>query len=128
MTGPTFLLFTYGTLMRGGSRHAALAGQRFLGEARTEPRYTLLDLGEYPGLVPCAAGGRAVCGELYEVEGRLLPELDALEGSPDWFRLGPVAVVGRAGPVYAYFYQPAPDGLPTYAAERWDNDRRGPAP
>ena len=127
MTGPTFLLFVYGTLMRGGSRHAALAAQRFVGEARTEPRYALLDLGEYPGLVSCAAGGRAVCGELYEVESGRLPELDALEGSPDWFRLGPVAVVGRAGRVYAYFYQPAPYGLPTYAAERWDNDR-GPVP
>jgi gamma-glutamylcyclotransferase (GGCT)/AIG2-like uncharacterized protein YtfP len=128
MTEPTFLLFTYGTLMRGGSRHAALAGQRFLGDARTEPRYALLDLGEYPGLVPCEAGGRAVCGELYEVEGRLLPELDALEAAPDWFRLGPVAVVGRAVPVYAYFYQPALHGVPTYAAERWDNRHSGPAP
>jgi gamma-glutamylcyclotransferase (GGCT)/AIG2-like uncharacterized protein YtfP len=128
MTGSTFLLFTYGTLMRGGSRHAALAGQRFLGEARTEPRYALLDLGEYPGLVPREPGGRAVCGELYEAEGRLLPELDVLEGSPDWFRLGAVAVVGRADPVYAYFYQPAPHGVPTYEGERWDNYRGGPAP
>jgi gamma-glutamylcyclotransferase (GGCT)/AIG2-like uncharacterized protein YtfP len=128
MTGPTFLLFVYGTLMRGGSRHATLAGQRFVGEARTEPRYGLLDLGDYPGLVPCETGGRAVCGELYEVEGRMLPELDAVEGSPDWFRLGSVAVEGQVGPVYAYFYQPAPHGLPLYEAERWDNDRRGPPP
>lgn len=127
MTGPTFPLFTYGTLMRGGSRHATLAGQRFVGEARTEPRYALLDLVDYPGLVPCEAGGRAVAGELYEVEGRRLPELDAVEGSPDWFRLGPVAVVGQDRPVYAYFYQPAPRGLPLYEGERWDNSR-GPAP
>ena len=46
----------------------------------------------------------------------------------DLFRLGPVAVVGQAGPVYAYFYQPAPHGLPTYEAERWDNRRPGPSP
>ena len=126
--GQSFLLFVYGTLMRSGSRHPALAGQRFLGEARTEPRYALLDLGEYPGLVRREPGGRAVCGELYEVEGRLLPDLDEMEGAPDLFRLGPVAVVGQAGPVYAYFYQPAPDGLPTYGAERWDNRRPGSAP
>jgi gamma-glutamylcyclotransferase (GGCT)/AIG2-like uncharacterized protein YtfP len=126
--GMSFPLFVYGTLMRDGQRHHALAGQRFLGEARTEPRYALLDLGEYPGLVRREPGGRAVCGELYEVEGRLLPELDEIEGAPDLFRLGPVAVVGRAGPVYAYFYQPAPHGLPTYEAERWDNRRSGPAP
>jgi gamma-glutamylaminecyclotransferase len=124
----TFLLFVYGTLMRDGPRHPALAGQRFLGEARTEPRYALLDLGEYPGLVRREPGGRAVAGELYEVEGGLRAGLDEIEGAPGLFRLGPVALVGRAGPVYAYFYQPAPHGLPTYGAERWDNRRGGPAP
>jgi gamma-glutamylcyclotransferase (GGCT)/AIG2-like uncharacterized protein YtfP len=124
----TFLLFVYGTLMRDGSRHAALAGQRFLGEARTEPRYALLDLGEYPGLVRREPGGRSVTGELYEVEDGLRATLDEIEGAPGLFRLKPVAVVGRAGPVYAYFYQPAPHGLPTYEGERWDNRRAEPAP
>jgi gamma-glutamylcyclotransferase (GGCT)/AIG2-like uncharacterized protein YtfP len=124
----TFLLFVYGTLMRDGCRHAALAGQRFLGEARTEPRYELLDFGEHPGLVRREPGGRAVAGELYEVEEGLRAALDEMEGAPDQFRLGSVAVVGRAGPVYAYFYQPAPHGLPTYEAERWDNRRPGPSP
>jgi gamma-glutamylcyclotransferase (GGCT)/AIG2-like uncharacterized protein YtfP len=127
-TATSALLFVYGTLMRDGARHAALAGQRFLGEARTEPCYALLDLGEHPGLVRREPGGRAVCGELYEVAGGLLAELDEIEGAPELFRLGPVAVAGRAGPVSAYFYQPAPGGLPTYGAERWDNRRSGPAP
>ena len=126
--GPARDLVASAEFTRGLVSRVALTAERFLGEARTEPRYALLDLGEYPGLVRREPGGRAVCGELYEVEGRLLPDLDEMEGAPDLFRLGPVAVVGQAGPVYAYFYQPAPDGLPTYGAERWDNRRPGSAP
>ena len=66
-TPGTFTLFVYGTLKRGGCRHAPLACQRFLGEARTAPLYRLYDLGSYPGLVPADEGGDVVHGELYEV-------------------------------------------------------------
>ena len=34
-------LFVYGTLKRGGSNHAQLAGQKFIAEAHTMPGYTL---------------------------------------------------------------------------------------
>jgi gamma-glutamylcyclotransferase (GGCT)/AIG2-like uncharacterized protein YtfP len=116
----TFRLFVYGTLKRGGCRHRLLAGQRFLGAGRTRPRYALLDLGAYPGLVP-AAQGQAVHGELYEVEARLLPALDAEEGAPGLFRLGPVEVEGWAAPVYAYFYQRPAAGLARCEGGRWDD-------
>jgi gamma-glutamylcyclotransferase (GGCT)/AIG2-like uncharacterized protein YtfP len=117
-----FLLFVYGTLMRGGVRHFALSGQPFLGPARTAPLYELLDLGAYPGLVRAAGAGRPVEGELYLVERRLLPLLDTVEGAPDLFRLAPVELLG-AGEAFAYFYQPDAAGRPRCAADRWDNAR-----
>src|SRR5207249_6980142 len=61
-------LFVYGTLKRGGRGNRWLAGQRFLGEAVTEPTYRLYDLGTYPGLVRDEANGLAVKGELWEVD------------------------------------------------------------
>src|SRR5947209_4255302 len=109
-----FRLFVYGTLMCDGCRHRVLAGQRFLGEARTRPHYTLLDLGEYPGLVRHDSEGRCIRGELYEIEAGLLSELDDIEGAPVLFRLEPVSLEGCPGPVYAYFYQPPSGGLLRY--------------
>jgi gamma-glutamylcyclotransferase (GGCT)/AIG2-like uncharacterized protein YtfP len=123
--GSPFTLFVYGTLKHDGCRHHVLAGQRFLGTARTRPVYALFDFGEHPALVACPAGGQAVEGELYEVAGGLIERLDQIEGAPLLFRLGPVAVEGHEGPTHAYFYQQATDGRPLRPAGRWDN--RGPA-
>jgi gamma-glutamylaminecyclotransferase len=119
-----FRLFVYGTLMRGGRYHRILDGQRFLGPARTLPRYALLDLGAYPGLVHRPEDGRVVGGEVYEVAVALLPRLDEIEGAPESFQLGPVALEGVEGLVYAYFYQRGPAGVPLVAGERWENKRR----
>jgi gamma-glutamylcyclotransferase (GGCT)/AIG2-like uncharacterized protein YtfP len=128
VAGPVdpFLLFVYGTLMRGGRYHRVLEGQRFVGKARTLPHYALLDLGAYPGLVGGGEDGRRVAGEVYEVARALLPRLHAIEGAPELFRLGPVDLEGVGGEVYTYFYQPAAAGVPLYAGERWENRRPGP--
>jgi gamma-glutamylcyclotransferase (GGCT)/AIG2-like uncharacterized protein YtfP len=123
--GSPFTLFVYGTLKRDGCRHHVLAGQRFLGTARTRPVYALFDFGDHPGLVACPAEGQAVEGELYEVAGEQVERLDQIEGAPLLFRLGLVNVEGYEGPVYAYYYQQATDGRPLCPDGRWDN--RGPA-
>jgi len=119
-TGATFRLFVYGTLKRGGVRHFVLADQRYLGPARTLPRYALYDLGAYPALVR-ADDGQAIEGELYEVAGSLRGELDRVEGAPGWFDLAPIDLEGQDVPVFAYFYQRAPAGG-RLTAGRWDND------
>ena len=84
MTEPLELLFVYGSLMRGQHNHGQLRGARCLGPARTEPRYRLVNLGQYPALR--AEGSSTVPGELYEVECSLLSVLDRFEGHPDWYR------------------------------------------
>jgi gamma-glutamylaminecyclotransferase len=74
------LLFVYGTLRRGRSNHGQLAGQQFLGAARTVPGYRLHDLGGYPGLALDPASPDGVCGEVWAVDPMALARLDAFEG------------------------------------------------
>ncbi len=120
-----FLLFVYGTLRRAGPRAGVLAGERFLGEARTAPGYALLDLGPYPALVRRAGAGR-VAGELYAVRAALRERLDRVEGTPHLYRLEEVTLEGLAGSAFAYYYQPDPAGAPAVAGGRWDNRRAAP--
>lgn len=111
------VLFVYGTLKRGHAAHDLLAGQRFLGPAVTAPRYRLVDLGPYPGLVHDEVSGLAVSGELWEVTDEQLNELDVFEGCPTLYRRDAVEIIGAGRPVEAYFYaRPVPPRAPTGAA------------
>lgn len=73
-------IFVYGTLKRGLSNHGHLAGQRFLGEARTAPVYRMVDCGGYPGMFPVNEEGLSIQGEVWEVDAACRRELDILEG------------------------------------------------
>jgi gamma-glutamylaminecyclotransferase len=72
-------IFVYGTLKRGLSNHRYLAGQRFVGEARTEPVYRMVDCGGYPGMFPVEKDGVSVRGEVWEVDDQCRRQLDVLE-------------------------------------------------
>jgi gamma-glutamylaminecyclotransferase len=94
-------VFVYGTLLRGEVNHHLLADATFLGLHRTEPRYSLLVLGAYPGLLP--GGGTAVHGEVYAVDGVGLRRLDRLEDYP---RLYDRSLIGTAfGSAWVYLYR-----------------------
>ncbi|MBA4189032.1 MAG: gamma-glutamylcyclotransferase [Planctomycetaceae bacterium] len=114
----TTILFVYGTLKRGLRNHHRLSDQEFLGEAVTEARYRVIDLGPYPGLIVDAVNGLAVPGELWAVNERSLAELDAFENVPVLFTRDPITIAGREGVVYAYFMNTP---LPANAAsgDRW---------
>jgi hypothetical protein len=61
-------LFVNGDGMRGGRVHHSIEGNRFLGPARTAPRYRFFSVrDEFPALWPVAEGGAGIDGELYEV-------------------------------------------------------------
>jgi gamma-glutamylaminecyclotransferase len=74
------LLFVYGTLKRGCSNHAQMAGQEFVGLARTAPGYTLYDLGGYPGIAADADDQNGIVGEVWNVDADALRRLDHFEG------------------------------------------------
>lgn len=116
--GAPAILFVYGTLKRGRRNHRLIADQEYLGEAVTRARYRVFDLGPYPGLVADPANGLAVRGELWAVSACCLAELDDFEGVPDLFDRRPVAVAGREGEVFAYFWsRPLPPGAA--AGDEW---------
>jgi len=74
------LIFVYGTLKRGDENHHFLAGQKFVGEARTTPGFRLFEVGGYPGMVPHAGDRDGVAGEVWSVDAECLARLDELEG------------------------------------------------
>jgi gamma-glutamylcyclotransferase (GGCT)/AIG2-like uncharacterized protein YtfP len=76
----TTLLFVYGTLKRGCSNHRWLAGEEFLGAARTVPGFRLFDLGGYPAIAAVADDHAGVAGEVWSVRPPALAALDRFEG------------------------------------------------
>jgi hypothetical protein len=61
-------LFLNGEGMRGGRVHPSIAHHRFVGEARTAPRYRFYVYEHrFPALWPVAGGGVSVPGELIEL-------------------------------------------------------------
>jgi gamma-glutamylcyclotransferase (GGCT)/AIG2-like uncharacterized protein YtfP len=113
----THALFIYGTLMPGLRLASEMQGAVFLGAAQVQGR--LIDVGQYPGLLP---GVGQVVGEVYEVDHAHLARLDGVEEmvpgdrvASQYWREG-VTVTG--GPlqglrVQAYFYNhPDPSGQP----------------
>lgn len=120
------LIFVYGTLMRGDCRHAVLAGQQFMGEARTEPAYRMFDVGTFPGLVE-AADGLEVEGEVWRVDERCLARLDAVEGVDEGlYARRPIRLQApfETAPVEAYFYLQSTAGLRD-CEWRWHGRSRG---
>lgn len=111
------ILFVYGSLKTGQANHRLIADQEYLGPAVTEPRYRIIDMGRYPGLVEDAANGLAVRGELWAVARPCLLELDEFEGGEGTWSRHSVRVEGREG-VQAYVWTgPVPDGV--RSGEEW---------
>jgi len=111
-------VFVYGTLKRRGSNHACLAGQKFIAEARTSPGFTLLGLGDFPGMVRSATG--AVEGEVWEVDSGCLSGLDKLEevGTGLYERV-PISLAPpypADESVHAYLYLGSAEGRPPLGA------------
>lgn len=80
MTEDKMRVFVYGTLKQGGALHNAITHCNLLGDHTTEPKYTMYDLGWYPGVV--GNGHTAITGEVYEIDDRMLASLDRVEGFP----------------------------------------------
>ncbi len=88
-------LFVYGSLLSGEGNHGRLGASRLIGEARTEPRYTLVSLGAFPALL--GGGTTSVAGEVYDVDADTLVALDAFEGHPRFYRRERVVLLGDDG-------------------------------
>jgi gamma-glutamylcyclotransferase (GGCT)/AIG2-like uncharacterized protein YtfP len=113
------LVFVYGTLKRGQVRHFALKGQRLVGDARTRPRYRMVNLGSYPALIE--GGATAIAGELWEVDAACLALLDEIESVADaYYRRGAIEMAPPHDDlrVEAYFFDADVSSLPDHG-ESW---------
>jgi len=128
----TDLVFVYGTLKHGGRNHRLLAGAEYVGPARTERKYRLIDCGPYPALVEHAAEPLEITGELYRIaaslQPSLLPALDELEDEGVLYRRIVVPVTplvdeaaAQAAPVSAvtYLWLGRADRYPLVAGAEW---------
>jgi gamma-glutamylcyclotransferase (GGCT)/AIG2-like uncharacterized protein YtfP len=118
------MLFTYGTLMRGYGLHRLLAsGAEPLGAGSV--RGTLLDLGDFPGLVD---GAGRVIGEVYRLDDpELLAVLDRAEGyNFDRRRATVTLATGRRARAWLYRYRGPRDRA--VAIPDGDYRRAHPAP
>jgi gamma-glutamylcyclotransferase (GGCT)/AIG2-like uncharacterized protein YtfP len=109
-------LFAYGSLMRGEPAHDRLGAARFIAEARTEPMFTLVDLGAYPGLV--AIGSDRVAGEIWEVPCGLLHALDRYEEVPEIYERKELVLGTRVAETYVLRSEHA-HGRPRIASGAW---------
>lgn len=86
----THKIFTYGTLRKGHYNHPILEKSTYLGKAQTNPAFTMLNLGAYPGIVH--QGRTPIIGEVYEVDDQTLKRLDRLESHPNFYERVPLEV------------------------------------
>lgn len=109
------LVFVYGTLLSGGINHHLLAGAECLGTHRTQPCFTLVHLGAYPGLI--SGGHTAVFGEVYRVDATGLRTLDRLEDYPRLY--GRRLVSTCFGRAWTYLYRGSVVDRPLLRSGDW---------
>jgi gamma-glutamylcyclotransferase (GGCT)/AIG2-like uncharacterized protein YtfP len=105
-------LFVYGSL-KTGQRNSGrfLAGQTFLGPARTPSRYRLHDCGPFPAMVE-AGDGISVRGELWDVSEECLKRIDRLEGvDVGLYERKVIALESPPVEAYVYLFLGSVEGL-----------------
>lgn len=98
-------IFVYGTLKRKYHNNVLLSDSKFIREATTKPLYLLYDCGPFPCLIKAPNGkGKAIFGEVFEVDDVTMKRLDRLEGVPHLYQRGDMELE-NGDKVIAYFFQ-----------------------
>lgn len=97
------LLFVYGTLKRGERNNGLLRQATFLRQALTQPGFTLVDFGTFPGLM---RGDKAIEGELYQIDD--LGQLDDFEGVGEGVYVRELIQLEDGTQAYAYLCSLSP--------------------
>ena len=109
-------IFVYGTLRRGEPYHHLMSACEYLGTRKTLPKYELVNIGHYPGLL--SRGNTAVTGDLYLVDSETLDKLDEYEGYPEDYSREYVDLVGSEQAV-AYMYRLNTDDCSIISSGDW---------
>ncbi|MFQ5934944.1 MAG: gamma-glutamylcyclotransferase [Acidiferrobacterales bacterium] len=111
------LVFVYGTLRPGERYHYMLTESEYLGRHRTHPRYTMLDLGAFPGIID--GGCTAIVGDVFAVDPRTLTRLDEFEDYPREYARDRIATA--YGEAWIYLYRPRPARARVITSGDWCN-------
>lgn len=95
-------VFVYGTLKSGLSNSFLLDGSKFIEAVKLYIPYKMVDLGNYPALVP-SKKNMSIHGEIYEINSETLQNLDILEGVPEYYKRKLLKHKGRE---IWYYYLP----------------------
>lgn len=114
-------MFVYGTLKRGQSAHDLMEGSKFLGEMSTHPRYSLYNMGGFPGMGEGKEAG-GVHGELFEVDEDCLWRVDRYEGAPHLFKRA-VIELADGTKAEAYMFNRSLAGRPRIKSGVWNESQ-----
>jgi len=98
-------LFVYGSLKKGCHNHGLLRNARYLGDYSTEAKYTMVDMGSFPGVFHDENSVTSIHGEIYEIDETTLTILDRLEGHPNFFHREKIMCDGY-GEAWVYLVLP----------------------
>ena len=118
------LVFVYGTLRSGEVNHHLLAGATYCGKHATLPRYRMLHLGAYPGVVE--GGSTVIRGEIYRIDKRQFMWLDRLEAYPTLYKRKLIDT--RWGKAWIYLYRGNRNGRMTIPSGDWSGKSRQSGP
>ncbi|MCU7844333.1 MAG: gamma-glutamylcyclotransferase [Candidatus Thiodiazotropha sp. (ex Monitilora ramsayi)] len=113
-------VFVYGTLRRGEVNHHLMSGAKYCGGHVTLPRYRMIHLGAYPGVVE--GGNTAIVGEIFRVNGQQLVQLDRLEDYPRLYNRKLIPTPW--GSAWIYTYRGVRNGRPVIPGGDWLGQQR----
>jgi gamma-glutamylcyclotransferase (GGCT)/AIG2-like uncharacterized protein YtfP len=95
------ILFVYGTLRTGESRHSVMYDADYLGVYESIPKYTMYDLGSFPCIT--FGGKTSIVGDVFETDDGILETCDSIEGHPDFYTRMPIELLDKSIMAEAYF-------------------------
>ena len=114
-------VLVYGSLKLHYPNHAILKNAKFICASKTTEKYTMLDLGKFPGVVKIdddSIPKSHINGEVYEIDYDTIKYLDEFEGI--WFTREMVPIECGIS-VWMYFLNAIPDEYEVIGSGIWDN-------
>jgi len=106
----------YGSLKRGGRINSALNDGTYLGNFKTHPEFTMVNLGAFPGVLH--EGKTSIHTEVYEIPEETLRTLDRIEGYPSMYDRENIET--PYGDAWMYIYNTTRvDSLPVVTNGNW---------